>query len=186
MRNKIVVIRGKVTAGKSTTSYELARILPKWIFVDPWNIKEMFEPLNLKDRTPLRSISKKAMLTIIKEVMRQMQINIIVQETSRSYLKKYLRDDLKKYNYEVHSFFLDVDFEDAIKRDAQREKPTMDIGKGVKNNEEWKKIKAQPEKGDVIINTSEMELKEVINFIMKTIKEKPRKHPQEHLVKRRW
>lgn len=186
MKNKIIIIRGKVTAGKSTTSYELAKILPKYIFVDPWRIKEMFEPLNLKDRTPLKTISKKAMITIIKEVMRQMQIGIIVQETSRSFIKKYLKKDLKKYNYEIYSFFLDVNLEDAIKRDIQREKPTMNIGEGVKDNEAWKKIKAQPEKGDVIINTSGMKLKEVINLIMKTIREKPRKHPQKHLIKRSW
>jgi len=186
MKNQIIIIRGKVTAGKSTTSYELAKILPKYIFVDPWRIKGMFEPLNLKDRTPLKTISKKAMITIIKEVMRQMQIGIIVQETSRSFIKKYLKNDLKKYNYKIYSFFLDVDLEDAIKRDIQRKKPTMNIGKGVKNNGAWKKIKAQPEKDDIIINTSKMNSKKVINFIMKIIKEKPKKHPQEHLIKRSW
>ena len=186
MKHKIIIIRGKVTAGKSTISYELAKILPKYIFVDSWKIKEMFEPLNLKDRTPLKTISKKAMVTIIKEVMKQMQIGVIVQETSKSFLQKYLRNELKKYNYEIYSFFLDVDLEDAIKRDIQRDKPTMDIGKGVKDNLAWKKIKAQPEKGDIIIDTSSLGKKEVINFIMKTIKEKSKRHPQENLIRRTW
>lgn len=79
MEKKIVIIRGLVTSGKTTTSHELAKVLPDWIFVDVWKIKEMFEPLNLKDRTPLKTISKKAILTILKEVINEMGINIILQ-----------------------------------------------------------------------------------------------------------
>ena len=65
MKRKIVIIRGLVTSGKTTTSYELAKALPGWIFIDVLKIKEMFEPLGLKDRTPLKEISKKAMVLII-------------------------------------------------------------------------------------------------------------------------
>jgi len=184
MKKKIVVIRGKVTAGKSITSYELAKVLPGWIFVDPWKIKEMFEPLNLKDRTPLTKCSKEAMITIMKGVIKRMQINILVQETILSYLKKTLKNYLKKYNYEIYSFFLDVDLKDAIKRDKKREKPTMNIGRDVKTNEEWKKIKAQPEKEDIIINTSNKNLEEVVKFILKKIKEKRQKHTRAYLVRR--
>jgi RNase adaptor protein for sRNA GlmZ degradation len=185
-KHKIVIIRGKVTAGKSTTSYNLAKVLPDWIFIDPWKIKEMFEPLELNKRNYLRTISKKAMLTIIREVIRQMKINIILQESTRGFIRKYLAKDLKKYNYEVYSFFLDVDLKDAIKRDKQREKPTMRIGKNVKTNEEWKRIKAQPEKGDIIIDTSKLNEEQVLDFILKTIKERKKKHPRGHLIKRSW
>lgn len=186
MKHKILIIRGKVTAGKTTISHELARCLPDWIFVDAWKIKEMFEPLDLKDRTPLRTISKKAMTNIMKEVMKQMQINIIVQESSISYLKRYLRKYLREYNYEIYSFFLDVDLDVAIKRDKQREKPTMNVGKDVKTNEEWKKIKAQPEKRDIVINTSDKSVKEIVDFILKKINEKPKKHKQPDLIRKSW
>lgn len=183
---KIVIIRGVVTAGKSTTSYELAKVLPGWIFIDPWKIKEMFEPLDLKDRTPLKKISKETMLLIMKEVIRDLKINILVQETSQSFVKKYLKKDLKEYNYKVYSFFLDVNLKDAIKRDIQRDKPTININKENLNEEEWKKTKATPEKSDIIINTSNYDIEEVVNIILKNINEKRRKNPKAHLIRKCW
>ena len=181
---KIVIIRGLVTSGKSTTSHELAKVLPKWIFIDVWKIKEMFEPLNLKDRSVLKSASKKAMLAIMKEVMAISGINILVQETSRSYLTENLRDYLPKYNYKLYSFFLDVEYKDVIKRDIQREKPTM-FKKGL-SEKSWKKGRAKPEKGDVIINTSKTPLKKVVDIILKEIGEKRKKHPKANLIRKSW
>lgn len=184
MKHKIVIIKGKVTAGKSTTSYELAKVLPGWIFVDAWKIKEMFEPLDLKDRTPLKTISKDAMALIMKKVIEQMQINILIQESSIRFVKKKLGNLLKKYDYEIYSFFLDVEYDDAVKRDIEREKPTMNLSKHKK--EEWKSIKAQPEKGDIVINTSEMSIREVRDFILKNIDEKPKKNKNASLIRRCW
>ncbi len=182
---KIIIIRGKVTSGKTTTSYELAKVLPGWIFIDPWKIKEMFEPLNLKDRKPLKKASKKAMIEIMKVVIRDLEINIIVQETSQKFIKKFLRNDLNKHNYKIYSFFLDVELDDAIKRDVQREKPTMNINKEIKNKEEWK-TRILPEKGDFIINTSQNKINEVVDIILKQIEEKRKNNPNAHLIRRCW
>jgi len=183
---KIVIIRGKVTAGKSTISHGLAKVLPGWIFIDQWKIKEMFEPLDLKDRTPLREISKNSMIIIMKGVIGKMGINIIVQETSQDFIKRSLGTDLKKYNYKLYSFFLNINLKNAVKRDIQRDKPTMRIGKKIKTNEEWEKTKAQPEKGDIVINTKNHNIKQVINIILKQIKEKRGKHPKSHLIRKAW
>ena len=185
MKKKIIIIRGIVTSGKTTTSHELAKILPKWIFIDVWKIKEMFEPLGLRDRTPLKSISKKAMVTIIREVVRQMGINIIVQESSQSFIKKYLKKDLKKYEYKIYSFFLDLNDEDVAKRDKQREKPTMGLEKEIKTGE-WRERRVKPEKGDIVINTSENSIKKVVNIILKKINEKGEKHPNLHALRKSW
>jgi hypothetical protein len=185
-KRKIVIIRGKVTAGKSTTSYELAKVLPGWIFIDVWKIKEMFEPLGLKDRTYLISSSKKAMTVIMKEVIRNMGINILVQETTQKFIKKYLKEDIRNHNYKIYSFFLDNELEDAVKRDIKREKPTMHLGRKIKTNEEWKKTKGQPERGDIIVDTSKHNLKEVVDIILKEIGEKRRKHPHANLIRRCW
>lgn len=181
---KIVVISGKVTAGKTTTSHELAKVLPGWILIDPWKVKEMFEPLGLKDRTILKNTSKKALILIMREVIRNLGINIIVQETTKSFLKKHLRNDLKKYNYKIYPFFLDIDLKNAIKRDIQRKKPTMDIEKNIKNQEEWEKIKAKPENGDFVIHTSKSQIKEVVDIILKEINEKRRKNSNAHLIRK--
>ena len=180
---KIVIIRGKVTAGKTTTSHELAKVLPGWIFIDPWKIKEMFEPLGLKNRTILKNTSKKVMVLIMKEVIQNLGINIIVQETTQKFIIKHLRQDLKKYNYKLYSFFLDINLENAIKRDIQREKPTIGLGK-IKTNEEWEKEKAKPDKEDFVIHTSNYKIKEVVEIILKEIKEKRRKNPNAHLFRK--
>jgi|SRR3989344_5599207 len=186
-QRKLIIIRGKVTGGKTTTSHALARVLPGWIFVDIWKIKEMFEPLGLKDRTPIFKASKKAVLAIVKQVMRDIGSNIIVQESSLSFINKHLRKDIKKYNYKLYSFFLDVELEDAIKRDIQREKPTININKQNLSSAEWKKTaKGVPEKGDIIINTSKNNLKKVVNLILKEIHEKARKNPNAHLIRKCW
>lgn len=184
--HKIVIIRGLVTAGKTTISHELAKVLPAWIFIDVWKIKEMFEPLGLKDRTPLKTISKKGMITLLREVMRTMSINIILQESSRSFINKYLRKDLKKYNYKIYSFFLDVSFENAIKRDKQREKPTMYLDKNYNSETDWKKSRVNPEKGDVIVNTNKSSTKEITNIILKVINEKRKKHPHLEKLRKTW
>ncbi len=183
-QKKIVIVRGKVTAGKTTTSHELAKVLPGWIFIDVWKIKEMFEPLGLKDRTVLINCSKKAMVLMMREVIRDLGINIIVQETTLSFLKKYLRNDLK--NYKIYSFFLDIDLQRAAKRDILREKPTMGLGKRIKTQEQWEKQKGVPEKGDFIIHTGNKRVKQVVDIILKEIGEKRRKNPNAHLIRKCW
>ncbi len=185
MEKKIVIIRGIVTSGKTTTSHELAKVLPGWIFVDVWKIKEMFEPLGLKNRTPLKTISKKAMITITRDVIRQMGINILVQESSLSFIKKHLKNDLKKYKYKVYSFFLDLNEGDVSKRDKQREKPTMNLIKEIKKGK-WREKRVKPEKGDIIINTSNKSVKSVINIILKEIGEKRKKHPNLRALRKSW
>src|SRR3989344_549362 len=181
-QRKIIIIRGLVTSGKTTTSHELAKILPDYIFIDVWKIKEMFEPLNLKDRTPLKEASKKAMITIMKEVMTSLKTSIMVQETSRTYLMKYLKRYIKKYNYEIYSFFLDVEYKDVIKRDIQREKPTM-FTKGL-SEETWKENRVKPAKKDIIINTSKNSINQVIKIILKGTGEKAKKHPRADIIRK--
>ena len=49
----------------------------------------------------------------------------MIQESRQSTVKKYLKNYLKKDNYKIYSFFLDVDLESALKRNVEREKSTM-------------------------------------------------------------
>ncbi|MFH1828404.1 MAG: hypothetical protein ABH824_04020, partial [Nanoarchaeota archaeon] len=135
------------------------------------------------DRSVLKNTSKKAMVLIMREVIRNLGINIIVQETTQKFVRKYLRQDLKKHNYKLYSFFLDIDLENAIKRDIQREKPTMGLGK-IKTREEWEKAKAQPDKEDIVIHTGKHKIKEVVDIILSETKEKRRKNPNAHLVRK--
>jgi gluconate kinase len=185
-KRKIVIIRGIVTAGKTTTSYELAKVLPGWLFVDVWKIKEMFEPLNLEDRTPLKEISKKSMILIMKEAMKTMNVNIIVQESSQSFIKKYLSNEIREYGYELYSFFLDVDDKDIVKRDKQREKPDMNFEKEIEDGTFRSKRSVKVEKEDVVINTSFNSVNQVVDKILKEIDESKQKNPGAFKLRKSW
>jgi len=186
-KRKLVLISGLITAGKTTSSHELIKVLPGWVFIDIWKIKEMFEPLALKDRTKLIDISKEAVLTITKKVMKDLGTNIILQEAKSDYIKKKLGKEIKKYNYEVYSFFLKNNFKDAIKRDKRREKETLGIPKNGWSEKDWEeKAKTKTLKGDIAINTSEKSLKDVVKIMLKSIKEKPKKNPHAKKIRKSW
>jgi thymidylate kinase len=182
-KRKIVLISGISTAGKTTTSYNLAKKLPGWVFVDIWGIKSIFEPLGLKDRADIISISKKAVIMIVREVMRKMQKNIILQEAKGDFIRRHLRKDLKKYNYEVYSIFLKVPFKHAVKRDIERDKSTMGIGRDW-TEERWNEKIRKLQDGNItlVIDTSENSQKKVVHLILKAIGEKPKKHPYKNKI----
>ena len=182
---KIVIIRGQSTAGKTTISHALAQVLPGWIFVDIWKIKEMFEHLGLEDRTVIKSASKKAVMAVTKEIMEKLGTNIILQEADRRFLIKRLRSYLKENKYNVYSFFLFVNYDTAIKRDRIREKPTMHI-KNLFTRESWKKNQLRYEKEDIRIDTTNRSIQETIDLILKEIGEKRKKHPKAHMIRKAW
>src|SRR4030042_6195612 len=105
---KIVLIDGMPTSGKSTTSYNLAKKLPGWIFIDIWRIKDIFEPLGYstdldkEEAKKLIDISKDTTLNITKEIITRTQRNIILQEITKESLQEKLAEDLKKHNYEIY------------------------------------------------------------------------------------
>lgn len=189
---KIVLIDGLPTTGKSTTSYNLAKKLPGWIFIDNWRIKDIFEPvgyskdLDKKEKDSLMNISKKATMMIAREVIRNTQRNIILQEARTDFIKKKLGRDLKKYNYDIYTVQLTVQFKEAIKRNIKRKKPTLGFVK-TWSEERWgDKIKRKIKKGDIIIDTSKNSPEKVIEIILKNIGEKPKKHPYGDLIRKFW
>ena len=189
---KIVLIDGMTIAGKSTTSYNLAKKLPGWIFIDIWRIKDMFEPLGYstdldkKEKSSLMDVSKKATIMIAREVIRKTQRNIILQEAKTEFIKKKLGKDLKKCNYQIYNVFLKIPFKQAIKRDIKRNKPTLNLANTL--TEEWweNKIKRKSKKGVIVIDTFENKPEKVVEIILKNIGEKPKKHPYAGRVRRFW
>lgn len=189
---KIVLIDGMSMAGKSTTSYNLARKLPGWVFIDIWRIKDIFEPLgystdlNRREVEALMDISKKATMMITREVIRKTQRNIVLQEAKTDFIKKKLGKDLKKYNYKIYTVQLTVPFKQAIKRNIKRGKPTMGYLKNW-TEERWEnKIKRKTKKGDIVVDTFKNNPEKVIKIILKNIGEKPKKHPYEDKIRRYW
>ena len=189
---KIILIDGMPTSGKSTTSYNLARKLPGWIFIDIWRIKDIFEPLGYskgldkKEADNLMEISKEFTTRLTREVVRKTQRNIILQETTTKYTKKKLGKDLKKYNYQIFTVQLKVPFEEAVKRNKKREKPDLNFFK-IWTKERWdNKIQRKIKKDDIVVDTFENNQEEVVKIILKAIGEKARKHPYEKRIRKFW
>jgi len=191
-KQKIILIDGMPTSGKPTTSYNLAKKLPEWVFIDIWRIKDIFEPLGYstdldkKEMNALMDISKEATIKLAREIIRKTQRNIILQEATIKFVKKKLGKDLKKNNYEIYTIQLEVPFKEAIKRNKKRDKPDLSFIK-TWTEERWKdKIKRKIKKGDIVVNTLKNNPKEVIKIILKAIDEKPKKHPYGKLVRKFW
>jgi len=166
---KVITISGKSGAGKTTISYELAKVLPNFIFIDIWKIKEMFEPLKLKNRKPQNKICKDTIYFIMKQTLKQgISHNFILQESTRKAVKKYMKNYLKKED-KIYSFFLDVDLENALKRNEEREKNAMSKKHFI---EQAKNNLPKPDKKDILINTSNKSKTQVINEILKIVREK--------------
>ena len=166
--------------------YSLAKKLPGCVVIDIWRIKDIFESLDLEERKDIIAISKKAIIMLTREVIRRMQRNIILQEAKTDFIKKHLRKDLKTYNYEIYSVYLTVPLKHASKRDIKRNKPTMGIGKDW-TKERWnEKIKKSIQKEDIVIDTSKNTTKQVVDIILKKIKEKSKKHPYANRIKKYW
>ena len=166
---KVITISGKSGAGKTTISYELAKALPTFIFIDIWKIKEMFEPLKLKNRKPQNKICKDIIYFIMKQTLKQnISHNFILQESTRKAVKRYMKNYLKKED-KIYSFFLDVDLENALKRNEEREKDTMPKKHFI---EQAKNNLPKPDKNDIVIDTSKKSKAQVINEILKIIGEK--------------
>ncbi len=114
-----------------------------------------------------------------------MGINIILQESSRSSVQNNLESVLKDRNYRIYSFFLDVDEKDVAKRDKQREKPTMGLERDIKAGI-FRDVRVKPEEGDIVINTSQHSIHQVVDIILKEIGERKRKHPYLKALRKAW
>lgn len=80
---------------------------------------------------------------------------------------------------EIFSFFLDVDLENALKRNEEREKDTMPKEHFI---EQAKNNLPKPDKKDIVMDTSNKSSKQVVDEILKTIGEK-RSSDKVHLRK---
>lgn len=191
-KRKIVLVDGMPTTGKSTTSYNLAKKLPDWIFIDIWRIKDIFEPLGYskdlddKEMNTLMDISRESTIKIARDIIRKTQRNILLQEATTKFVRKKLGRDLKKYNYNIYTVQLTVPFKIAVKRNIRRNKPTLKFTKSW-SEERWNnKIKRKIRKGDIVVDTSKNNQEDVVKIILKGIGEKPKKHPYGNLIRKFW
>jgi adenylylsulfate kinase-like enzyme len=158
---QIIIIHGPMASGKSTITNKLNEILKDYTFVDRAYIKDiMLGKLRKKNPDLARKISKDAMFTIMKDLMKNKQ-NILLQEIRLPSVKKHLKKELK--NYKIISFYLDCSLKTALKRDTTRQtkyKRPLTV-------EEMHKNHAYEDDGDIIINTEKNTIKQTIDIILK-------------------
>jgi len=161
---KLVILRGKPTAGKSTAYANLQKKkeMKDWLFVDHANLKSRLG----------RELGKKALFAVLKTVMPSKK-DILVEETSEETLRKYIAAAIKKYNYKIITFQFEVSLKEAYKRDVQRAKQKWHPFMGKKNVEKLHKM--HEERFDVnafLVDTSKLGKMQVIDFILKKLRMK--------------
>ena len=175
MKNKIVFLKGGSNTGKSTAFRNLKKLKDKgllddWVLIDHTELKQWFKKVENKNE-----IQKLALFSIIKESMKKRK-NILLEEMSAKTAKKYLKNYIGKYNYELITFEFIVDnVEISHLRDLQRVKNKEDknqiktLGKKfIEENHEMHRNKL--DKGCIFINTSKLGKKQVVEFILKNLK----------------
>jgi len=166
---KIVILRGKVATGKTTALLNLRKRkeMKDWAIIDFNNLKYQFAHLGDEKR---KEYGKKSLMAILKVLM-PMKVNILLDEMSESTLRKHISHSIRKYNYQIVTFQFTADIDESIKREAHRRKiiGKKPIGaKWVKKFHKHHEEKADP-KG-IIVDTSELNEGQVVNFILKEIK----------------
>ncbi len=154
----LILIHGPIASGKSTLCKQLLKQLKGYAFVDRAYLKQMLKPCGKQDA---KIIANKTTMFMVEELMK-LKKNILVQEQSRSNLKKVTN----KFgvNYGVYSVYLTYDLKKAIKRDRLRKKKAGDI-KTIKKN--YQKIK--PDVNDVVIDTGKNGINQCIKKILLSI-----------------
>ena len=158
VKPKLVVLRGKPTSGKSTAWHALKkkRVMKDWLFVDHANLKE-----NLG-----RELGKRSLFAVLKVVMPSRK-NIIIEESSESTLKKYLRYYLKKYDYEIVTFQFEVSLEKAYKRNVQRAKDKWHPYIKKKSLEDLHRMHEERfDKNAILVDCDKLNKKQVVDFIL--------------------
>ena len=185
MKNsKLIILRGKPTAGKTTAFHNLEKDkrMKNITFVDFSEIKNKFSKLPDEER---KRLGKETLFKILKELMPSKK-DILIEEMSRETINKYLGTDIKKYHYKIIVFQFEISIETAYKRNVKRAK------------EKWHPLMAKTEleglhklheerfdKKAILINTENLNKKEVVNFIINKLKKISHEHKFSGKIKRK-
>src|SRR3989344_5848613 len=173
-RQKIIILRGKNASGKTSTFYSLRdysfkdkKMFKNWIFIDNNSIKRMFSNLNNPN---WKDISKEILIYILEKVL-PLKKDIMIEETSKEMLNKYLGNKLNKYNYKLITFQFEVSLEEAIARDKNRVKEKTHPGLGKVKIKKLRDINNNSlDKEGIIVDTDKLDKEQVVKFIIQKIK----------------
>ncbi|MBS3147816.1 AAA family ATPase [Candidatus Woesearchaeota archaeon] len=164
MKPTIAIVHGPMAAGKSTVTRELDENLKDFIFVDRAYIKNVMLA-KLDDRELAKELSQDAVNLIMTGLMK-LKKNMLLQETRAPSIKKSWRKEIKKYGYNVKSFYLHCTLETAQLRDIQRQK--RHIRPEVVR--EMHRRHGYADTDDLVIDTDSFSVKQTVNKILKELR----------------
>jgi len=167
----IAILKGPMASGKSTAFANLRKHpkMKNWVFVEFSAVKDIFAGLGDEKR---RKFGNQALLAILKNVMKTKR-NILLEEFSQRSLRKYLNHHIKKYNYELITFQLEAELQHTHHRNIQRSKARgvkPQTKKQMKENILHHTVLRKPHPDAILVNTSELNQKQTVNFILKQLK----------------
>jgi len=159
---KLVILRGKPTAGKSTAYANLRKRkeMKNWLFVDHGNLKKHLG----------KELGKKALFATLKSLMPTKK-NIIIEEMSEKTLKKHINYYLRKYKYKIITFQFEVGVTEAYKRNIQRAKDNWHpyiLKKKLKDLHKMHEERFDP--NGFLVDTNKLGKRQVVEFIIKKLK----------------
>ena len=157
---RIILLRGRPTAGKSTAFKTLKekKKLKNTFFIDHCKQKEDFGT----------EMGKKVLYNTLKTLMPEKK-DIILEEMSRETLNKHIKREMKKYNYTFLVFQFTVDTNKAYKRDIERSKGKKPMGK--KQIDEYHKMHDERfDKKGILIDTNTLNKEQVVKKIIRELK----------------
>jgi len=168
---KLILLKGKPTAGKSTAWHSLRedKRMKDWVFIDVAKMKGQFN--NLGDETR-KKLGKKLLFYTLKQVM-PLKKNIIIEEMSEKTLRKYINPVIKKYSYKIITFYFDVSIEEAHERNVQRAKDKWHPYMAKKKLEEFHRYHVKELEEDVnpiMVDCNKLSKKKVVELIIKNLK----------------
>ena len=118
MTLRIVLLRGKPTAGKSTAFHNLLsdKRMDNWVFIDHPGIKNIFHEFENETK---KRFGKHTLFYAIKQLL-PLKKDIILEEMSRETLMSNLGKEIKKYKYKIIVFQFEISFKTALKRSEER------------------------------------------------------------------
>jgi len=168
---KLVLLKGKPTAGKSTAWHSLRenKKMKDWIFIDSARMKGQFGHLDDKTR---KELGKKLLFYALKQVM-PLKKNILIEEMSEKTVRKYINPIINKYKYQLITFYFEISIEEAYKRNVRRAKEKWHPYMKKKKLEYFHKYHVEEHKDDInpiIVDCDKLNKKQVVNFILKNLK----------------
>lgn len=168
---RLVLLKGKPTAGKSTAWHNLQnkKKMKDWIFIDSARMKGQFK--NLEDETR-KKLGKKLLFYTLKQVM-PLKKDIILEEMSEKTIRKFINPIIKKYGYKIITFYFEVALEKAYGRNVERAKEKWHPYMRKKKLEGFHEYHEKVFKEDIdpiIVDCNKLGKKQVVEFILKKLK----------------